>query len=327
MRSTPAVRRSTFANGREQNGRDVERRTVTRPTLPESQATASSEGCGVDVPAYASALRLHLRPRRAAKQRRRHGHGTVTAVRDSDVRSAQRLLLDAARRGDSTPGGPAAAERASGSEDAREQAAQSGAGHRSRDEHGANSALRDSYVRSSQRVLLDTARRGDRRPQAATAAASATGSEAAGHPRRLLTTFSPLTDPDRRPHPLSGERGSESSQIVRTTSSRSSKRATENATYSSFRESPLTDSNRRHPGSHRQTRDLSPEPVPVKERLDVVSLDPSADYTAALSGILARSSASLMVSLRPASVARATSSAESAARARSTNAGPGVSSV
>jgi hypothetical protein len=40
--------------------------------------------------------------------------------------------------------------------------------------------------------------------------------------------------PDGRPHPLSGERGSESSQIVRTTSSRSSKRATENATYSSL---------------------------------------------------------------------------------------------
>ncbi len=38
----------------------------------------------------------------------------------------------------------------------------------------------------------------------------------------------------------------------------------------SFRESPLTDSNRRHPESHRQTRDLSPEPVPGKERLDVV---------------------------------------------------------
>ena len=49
-------------------------------------------------------------------------------------------------------------------------------------------------------------------------------------------------------------------------------------------------------------------------------------YTADVCGILARSSASLIVSLRPTSVARATSSAESAARARSTNSRPGVSS-
>jgi hypothetical protein len=55
-------------------------------------------------------------------------------------------------------------------------------------------------------------------------------------------------------------------------------------------------------------------------------LDLSRRYTEAVSRLLARSSASLIVSLRPTSVAWATSSAESAALAWSTNSRPGVSS-
>ena len=54
---------------------------------------------------------------------------------------------------------------------------------------------------------------------------------------------------------------------------------------------------------------------PLRARTSTAPYQPSADYAEAASGILARSSASLIVSLRPASVARATSSAESAARA------------
>src|SRR5213078_557150 len=54
--------------------------------------------------------------------------------------------------------------------------------------------------------------------------------------------------------------------------------------------------------------------------------DVFADYTEAASGTLARSSASLIVSLRPALVARAISSAERAARACATSSRPSVSS-
>ena len=74
------------------------------------------------------------------------------------------------------------------------------------------------------------------------------------------------------------------------------------------------------------TRKPVPTTCPRDSTLDVVEPKPPGAYADAVSGVRARSSVCLIVSLRPTSVARATSSAASSARAWSTNSRPGVSS-
>jgi len=128
---------------------------------------------------------------------------------------------------------------------------------------------------------------------------------------------SPLTASNRRPPPYHGEIGA-------------ARHPAQVRPRMAFSASPRAFRSRSIQSRAAPSRTGRPETFPQGLSGDggppVVAPDPSRVYTDVVSGVRARSSASLIVSLRPASVARATSSAETASRARSTNSRPGVSS-